>query len=67
MKIPVPRARVLIDGQEQEWRSRLLLRYQRRVPAVEAALLGAYFSGANGRRIKGALAPLSKSTLSRLV
>jgi transposase-like protein len=40
---------------------------------VDSALLGSYLSGANGRRIRGALspilrgAPLSKSAISRIV
>ena len=48
-------------------------RYQRRARSVDSALLGCYLSGANGRRIRGALspllrgAPLSKSAISRIV
>jgi transposase-like protein len=48
-------------------------RYQRRAQSVNSALLGCYLSGANGRRIRGALspllrgAPLSKSAISRIV
>src|SRR5262245_43642507 len=59
--------------QAVEWQSQLLPRYQRRAGAVDAALLGTYLSGTNGRRIKGALAPLlrgaplSKSAVSRLL
>jgi putative transposase len=51
----------------------LIERYQRREGSVDRALLGCYLSGANGRRIRGALspllrgAPLSKSAISRLV
>lgn len=72
-RIAMPRARLLQDGREVEWQSRLVPRYQRRAAAVDAALLGAYLAGANTRRIKGALAPLlrgaplSKSAISRLV
>ncbi len=72
-RLPVPRARVSRDGQTAEWRSTLLRRYERRATAVDGALLGAYLSGANQRRIRGALAPLlrgaplSKSAISRIV
>jgi transposase-like protein len=73
MDLEVPRARLLRQGGEEEWQSRLLRRYERRAPSVDAALIGAYFCGANQRRIKGALspllrgAPLSKSAISRVV
>ena len=69
----LPRARLIEDGQEKEWQSHLIRRYQRRAPSVDSALLGAYLAGANGRRIRGALspllrgAPLSKSAISRIV
>ena len=65
--IELPRARLIEDGQEKEWQSRLIERYQRRAVSVDAALLGCYLGGTNGRRIRGALsvllrgAPLSKS------
>lgn len=71
--IELPRARLIEDGQEREWQSGLIKRYQRRAPSVDSALLGAYLAGANGRRIRGALspllrgAPLSKSAISRIV
>ena len=71
--IELPRARLIEDGQEKEWQSRLIRRYERRAPSVDCALLGAYLAGANGRRIRGALspllrgAPLSKSAISRIV
>ena len=71
--IELPRARLIEDGQEREWQSRLIRRYERRAPSVDCALLGAYLAGANGRRIRGALspllrgAPLSKSAISRIV
>lgn len=71
--IEMPRARLMREGQEQEWQSHLIRRYERRCASVDAALLGTYLSGANQRRIKGALspllrgAPLSKSAISRLV
>jgi putative transposase len=71
--IELPRARLGQGEQEKEWQSRFIERYQRRVRSVDSALLGCYLSGANGRRIRGALspllrgAPLSKSAISRIV
>ena len=71
--IELPRARLRDDGKEREWQSVLIERYQRRARSVDSALLGCYLSGANGRRIRGALspllrgAPLSKSAISRIV
>jgi putative transposase len=71
--IELPRARLIESGEEKEWQSRLIERYQRRARSVDSALLGCYLSGANGRRIRGALspllrgAPLSKSAISRVV
>jgi transposase-like protein len=71
--IELPRARLGEGEQEKEWQSRLIERYQRRARSVDSALLGCYLSGANGRRIRGALspllrgAPLSKSAISRIV
>ena len=72
--IKVPRARVgSEDGVTEEFQSELLPRYQRRTREVDDAILSAYLSGANTRRIKKALAPLlgqenlSKSAVSRVV
>ena len=71
--IELPRARIGTGERESEWQSGLIARYQRRAASVDQALLGCYISGANGRRIRGALspllrgAPLSKSAISRLV
>ncbi|MBV8055987.1 MAG: transposase, partial [Deltaproteobacteria bacterium] len=72
--IRLPRARLRGgDGAEQEWHSRVIPRYQRRTERVDGALLGAYLSGINSRRLRGALspllrgAPLSKEAVSRLV
>lgn len=71
--IELPRARLGRGEQEKEWQSRFIERYQRRARSVDSALLGCYLSGANGRRIRGALspllrgAPLSKSAISRIV
>lgn len=74
VRVAVPRARpVDPEGNEREWQSRLLPRYRRATPEVEQAVLGVYLSGGNTRRIRAALspllthAPLSKSTISRLV
>jgi len=71
--IELPRARISEGSGEKEWQSGLIRRYQRRGSSVDQALLGCYLSGANGRRIRGALSPLlrgsalSKSSISRLV
>jgi len=73
-RFELPRARVKTeDGQAREWRSELVPRYQRRTARVDEAILGLYLSGANTRRVRGALAPLlrggplSKDAVSRLV
>lgn len=69
----LPRGRLHKGDGDVEWESHLIRRYQRRSGSVDAALMGAYLSGANTRRIKGALspllrgAPLSKSAISRVV
>ena len=72
--IMLPRARLKsADGEDSEWQSRIIRRYQRRTERVDGALLGAYLSGINTRRLRGALAPLlreaplSKDAVSRLV
>lgn len=72
--LEVPRARLVdVEGGEREWQSRLVPRYRRSSPEVEQSVLGVYLSGANTRRIRGALEPLlagaalSKSSVSRLV
>lgn len=71
--VELPRARLREGEEEKEWQSGLIERYQRRSTSVSAALLGCYLSGANGRRIRGALScllkdvPLSKSAISRIV
>jgi len=71
--IELPRARIVEGERDKEWQSGLIGRYQRRGASVDQALLGCYLSGANGRRIRGALSPLlrgsplSKSAISRLV
>ena len=72
--IMMPRARLQDEaGQESEWHSRVIRRYQRRTERVDGAILGLYLSGINSRRLRGALAPLlrgaplSKDAVSRLV
>src|SRR5215510_10686691 len=65
--IELPRARLGRGEQEKEWQSRLIERYQRRARSVDSALLGCYLSGANGRRIRGALSPLLRGARFRRV
>jgi transposase-like protein len=61
------------DGGRHEWQSQTVARYERRSQRVDEAIVGVYLSGANTRRIRGALAPLlrgaplSKDAVSRLV
>jgi len=56
-----------------EWTSKILPRYQRRLRAVNEAIVATYLAGGNTRRIRSALqpllkdAPLSKSAVSRVV
>jgi transposase-like protein len=73
-KFAMPRGRVNDGGGGSgEWRSRTVERYERRSRRVDEAIVGVYLSGANTRRIRGALAPLlrggplSKDAVSRLV
>jgi putative transposase len=71
--ITIPRARLRTEAGTTEWRNTVMPRYQRRTAQVDEAILGVYLSGANSRRIRGALAPLlkggplSKDAVSRLV
>lgn len=73
--LTVPRATLFAPkgGRPEEWSSKILPRYQRRMPELNEAVVGAYLSGTNTRRIKGALrpllkaAPLSRSSVSRVV
>ena len=73
LELTLPRARVFTPTGKQEWASKLVPRYQRRVCEVNESVLAAYLSGANTRRIARALrpllkaAPLSKSAVSRVV
>jgi transposase-like protein len=71
--LEVPRGRIVEeDGRSREFRSEILPRYQRRTREVDEAILGAYLSGANTRRVRKALEPLigsehlSKSAVSRV-
>ena len=69
--LTLPRA-TLFAGAE-EWTSRIVPRYQRRMPEVNEAIVATYLAGGNTRRIRGALqpllktAPLSKSAVSRVI
>jgi putative transposase len=69
----VPRGTLFTSKGDKEWRSTILPRYQRRIDDVNEAVAAAYLSGANTRRIRGALspllrdAPLSKSAVSRVI
>lgn len=69
----VPRATMFTTEGKKEWRSSLVPRYARRIAEVNEAVTAAYLSGANTRRIRGALspllraAPLSKSAVSRVI
>jgi putative transposase len=71
--LTVPRARLRTAAGTTEWQSTVVPRYQRRTAQVDEAILGVYLSGANSRRIRGALTPLlkggplSKDAVSRLV
>ena len=73
LALTVPRATLFAPGGEREWSSKVLPRYQRRLPELNEAIAGAYPAGTNTRRIKGALrpllkaAPLSRSAVSRVV
>jgi putative transposase len=73
LALTVPRATLFAPGGEHEWSSKVLPRYQRRLPELNEAIAGAYLAGTNTRRIKGALrpllkaAPLSRSAVSRVV
>jgi putative transposase len=73
LELRVPRARLSTRSGSEEWTSKLLPPYQRRASEVNEAVLAAYLSGANTRRIAGAMrpllkaAPLSKSAVSRVI
>jgi putative transposase len=69
--LTLPRATLFAGA--KEWTSRIVPRYQRRMPEVNEAIVATYLAGGNTRRIRGALqpllktAPLSKSAVSRVV
>jgi transposase-like protein len=69
--LTLPRATLFAGA--KEWTSRILPRYQRRMPEVNKAVVATYLAGGNTRRIRGALqpllkaAPLSKSAVSRVI
>ena len=72
--LTLPRATLFSDaGDVKEWTSRIVPRYQRRIPEVNEAVIATYLAGGNTRRIRGALqpllkaAPLSKSAVSRVI
>jgi putative transposase len=73
LPLTVPRATLRTGPSATEWRSALVPRYTRRLPEVNAAVVATYLAGGNQRRIRAALqpllkaAPLSKSTVSRIV
>jgi transposase-like protein len=74
VELTLPRATVFTDGgNRREWSSQLVPRYQRRMDEVNEAVMAVYLSGANTRRIRGALrpllkdAPLGRSAISRVV
>src|SRR5438874_6365203 len=72
--LTLPRATLFSGtGDAKEWTSRIVPRYQRRMPEVNEAVIATYLAGGNTRRIRGALqpllkaAPLSKSAVSRVI
>ena len=71
-EIAVPRARLNGgDGKTTEWKSRALPNYQRRTPAADALIAGAYLAGTNTRRVRRALrsvfgGEVAKDTVSRV-
>jgi transposase-like protein len=71
--ISVPRARIATKSGTEEWSSKILPRYSRRLNEINEAILMTYLGGQNTRRIRGALrpllkaAPLSRSSVSRIV
>jgi transposase-like protein len=71
-EIAVPRARIFgTGGKTAEWKSKVVLAYQRRTRAADALIASAYLSGTNTRRVRRALAALfggavGKDTVSRV-
>jgi transposase-like protein len=74
-ELTLPRGKLFDQegARPREWSSKLVPRYERRMPELNEALVAAYLSGGNTRQIKGALrpllknAPLSRSVVSRVV
>ena len=57
--LTLPRATLFSGaGDVKEWTSRIVPRYQRRIPEVNEAVIATYLAGGNTRRIRGALQPL---------
>jgi len=74
LALRIPRATLFDDGGgKREWSSKMLPRYERRLPEVNQAILDVYLGGTNTRRVKTALqpllkaAPLSRQAVSRVV
>ena len=71
--LALPRATLFEGTRAKEWTSTIVPRYQRRMLAVNEAVVATYLAGGNTRRIRGALqpllkaAPLSKSAVSRVI
>src|SRR5262244_4425619 len=72
--LTLPRATLFSGaGDAKEWTSRIVPRYQRRLPEVNEAVVATYLAGGNTRRIRGTLqpllkaGPLSKSAVSRVI
>ncbi len=69
--VPLTLPRATLFAGAQEWTSRIVPRYQRRMPEVNEAIVATYLAGRNTRRIRCALqpilkaAPLSKSAVAR--
>jgi putative transposase len=55
LALRVPRASLFTATGAQEWVSRLVPRYERRLPEVNETVLATYLAGANSRRLRGAL------------
>ncbi len=60
LALTVPRGSLFTATGSQEWASRLLPRYERRLPEVNETVIATYLAGANTRRLRGALRPLLK-------
>jgi putative transposase len=71
--LALPRATLFSGTGTKEWMSRIVPRYQRRMPEVNEAVIATYLAGGNTRRIRAALqpllkaVPLSKSAVSRVI